>query len=212
MFWKTFNSIIAPLCILIPLISGLIKFKTLPFNLKIIWYYLVITALINTTATITARIYHVNNLPLIHLFTLAEGLMLILFYKYTLESGKKKKWYNFLLIAFLTICIVNALFFQSIYTYSSYTRYAESIICMLFALNYFAKIAALDLKSVKSPNFYMNSGIFLYFSGSFILFIFSNLITYKVSVTNFLIIWNIHASLVILMYLFFSFGFILCKK
>ncbi len=212
MFWKNFNSIITPLCILIPIIAGLIKFKVLPFNLKLIWYYLVVTALINTAATIVARVYHKNNLPLVHLFTLVEGLMLISFYRYTLDSNKKKKWYNLLQIAFVAICIINALFFQSIYTYSSYTRYTESIMCMLFALNYFAKVAALELSVVKLPNFYINAGIFLYFSGSFVLFIFSNLITYKVSLTNFLIIWNIHASLMVLMYLFFSFGFILCKK
>jgi hypothetical protein len=212
MFWKSFNSIIAPLCILIPIIAGLIKFKALSFNIKLIWCYLVLAALINTAATIVARVYHLNNLPLVHLFTLVEGLMLISFYKYTLDSNEKKRWYISLQIAFLVICIINAIFFQSIYTYSSYTRYAESLICMLFALNYFAKIAALELKPLTLPTFYINSGIFLYFSGSFILFIFSNMITYKVSLTNFLIIWNIHASLFVLMYLFFTIGFIKCKK
>lgn len=209
---KTFNTIIAPLCILIPIITGLIKYKALPFNIKLIWYYLVLTALINTAATILGRVYHLNNLPLVHLFTLVEGLMLISFYKYTLDSNKKNRWYSFLLIAFLAVCVINALFLQSIYTYSSYTRYAESIICMLFALNYFAKIAALELKPLKLADFYINAGIFLYFSGSFILFIFSNMITYKVSLSNFLIIWNIHATLFVMMYLFFSIGFILCKK
>lgn len=212
MFWKSFNSIIAPLCILIPIVAGLIKFKALRFNIKLIWYYLVLAALINTAATIVARMYHLNNLPLVHLFTLVEGLMLISFYKYSMDSNEKKRWYNLLQIAFIVICIINALFFQSIYTYSSYTRYAESIICMLFALNYFAKIAALALKPLTLPTFYINAGIFLYFSGSFIMFIFSNMITYKVSLTNFLIIWNIHAALFVLMYLFFSIGFILCKK
>ena len=212
MFWKSFNSLIAPLCILIPIIAGLIKFRSLPFNLKLIWYYLLVTALINTIATIIGRVYHINNLPLVHLFTLAEGLMLISFYKHTLDPDNQNRLYVLLQVAFLAICILNALFFQSIYLYSSYTRYAESIICILFALNYFAKIATLDLKPLKLPNFYLNTGIFLYFSGSFILFIFSNMITYKVSLSNFLIIWNIHACLVVFMYLLFSIGFIICKK
>lgn len=212
MFWKSFNSIIAPLCILIPVIAGLVKFKVLPFNVKLIWYYLAVTALINTFATILGRIYHVNNLPLVHVFTLIEGLLLISFYRFSSHAKQGKKWYSILQMAFILICILNALFFQSIYTYSSYTRYAESIICILFALDYFAKIAALELPALRLPEFYISAGIFLYFSGSFILFIFSNLIIYKASLTNFLIIWNVHALLMIFMYLFFSFGFIVCKK
>jgi len=211
MFWKTFSSIIVPLFILVPIITGLIKYKILPFNFKILWFYLIVTAVINTAATITGRVFHSNNMPFFHLFTLLEGLMLISFYKYLLREDKRK-WFIYLQVTFAMICILTALFFQSIYLYSSYTRYTESIICILFALNYFARLATMDIKPLTLPAFYFNTGIFLYFSGSFILFIFSNLILQKLSPSTMLIFWTGHSTLVLLMYILFSIGFIKCKK
>jgi hypothetical protein len=211
MFWKVFSSIIVPLFILVPIFIGLLKIRILPATFKIIWFYLLITAVISTAATIIGRVFHINNMPLLHLFTLIEGLMLIWFYRY-LFNESKKKWFFILQIAFGTFCILNALFFQSIYLYSSYTRYAESIICILFALKYFAELAQSDIKPLKLPAFYFNTGIFLYFSGSFILFIFSNLISQKLSASTMLIFWTGHSTLVLLMYILFSIGFIKCKK
>lgn len=211
MFWKTFNSIVVPLSILAPVIIGAYKYKILQSSFKIIWFYLLITAVINTGATITGRVFHINNSPITHVYTAIEMIMLIWFYRKLLEIKKSGNWFLILQIAFVLACIINAVFFQSIYTYCSYTRSIESMICMLFSLNYFAKIASSDKSILKDAGFYFNAGIFLYFSGAFMLFIFSNLIT-NLSLSDFLVVWSIHAALVLLMYLFFTFAFILCKK
>ena len=210
MFLKQFSSVIVPLFILVPIIIGLARYKVLPLNAKILWYYLLIAALISTSATIIGRVYHANNLPLLHLFTLIEGVIFIQFYK--IEFNGNAKLYNLLSLTYIIFCIVNAAFLQSIHTYSSYTRYAESIICILFALNYFAKIATLDVRPLKLASFHFNTGIFLYFSGSFILFIFSNVILQKLSASTLLLFWAGHSALVLIMYIFFSIGFSLCKK
>lgn len=211
MFLKVFSSIIVPLFILVPIGIGLLKFKRLPYHLKIIWFYLLVTAVINTAATIIGRVFHSNNMPLLHLFTLVEGLMLIWFYQ-KIFTESKKEWFIYLQIAFAVVCILNALFFQSIYLYSSYTRYVESIICILFSLRYFAQIALTDTRLLKLPVFYFNTGIFLYFSGSFILFIFSNLILQKLAPSTMLLFWTGHSALVLMMYILFSIGFLKCKK
>jgi hypothetical protein len=211
MFWKVFNSIVVPVTILIPIISGLYKYKILPFSLKIIWFYLLSTAVINTAATIMGRVYHVNNMPLVHFYTFIEGLLFIWFFQF-LSSEANRKWFIILQLVFACFCILNAAFFQSIYLYSSYTRYTESIICILFALKYYAQLALSDNKPLRLPTFYFNTGIFLYFSGSFVLFIFSNVISQKLSPSTMLIFWSGHSSLVLLMYILFSIGFIKCKK
>ena len=209
---KLFISVIVPLFILVPIITGAIKFTQLPASVRLLWYYLVATALINTAATIVGRGFHTNNMPILHLFTLLEGLMLFWFYQQITDPGKMKNGYKILLAAYFLTCLLNAAFIQSIYVYSSYTRYLESIICMLFALNYFARIAALGTRPLEAPLFYFNAGIFLYFSGSFVLFIFSNVILQKLPPSTMLIFWTIHSSFVMVMYLLFSTGFILCKK
>lgn len=117
-------------------------------------------------------------------------------------------------VVFVMLCIANALYLQDIHTYNSYTRSVEAIVCILFSLNYFAKLAS-DPETgnvIRLSDFYANTGIFLYYSGAFILFVFSNFIITKLSLNNFLIIWNIHAALILLMYQGIAVSFLLCKK
>ncbi|MEP7237164.1 MAG: hypothetical protein ABI685_04855 [Ferruginibacter sp.] len=207
-------TVIVPLSILLPIFIGIIKFRWLPVTARVLFWFLIITAIVNGIATIMGRYLHKNNNPLTHAFTVIELLLLLAYYKYLFSPGKKNKSYAIVAVVFIVLCIVNALFFQSIFIYNSYTRSAEAIICMLLALNYFARLASGSTgnKFVKQPDFYFNTGIFLYFSGAFILFLFSNFIVVKLSLHDFLAIWGIHAALVLLMYLFFSTAFLLCKK
>lgn len=212
MFSKIFVSIIVPLTILVPILSGVFCFRKLSAYAKIIFWYLLVSAVINTIGTLLGRIYHVNNLPLIHLFTVIEMLFLFAFYRKILGIAKDNKWFNILIGAFLLINVVNILFFQSLFKFNSYTRTIEAFICILFSLNYYAKLAATETRVTMLPGFYFNTGIFLYFSGAFMLFIFSNFLITKLSMANFLILWNIQACLFFIMYILFTIGFIVCKK
>ena len=206
-------AVLVPCSILLPLGIGLLKIKVLPQSAKIIWYYLLVSAVVSSAAIFIGRVMHVNNLPLIHVYTALEVILFCWFYKKLLQAPKDSVLYWLLPTVFVLLCIINALFFQSIHTYSSYTRSVEAIICILFALNYFARLATDNngKKIALLPEFYLNSGIFLYFSGAFMLFVFSNFIINSSS-HNYSVIWVIHAALVLFMYLFFSVGFTLCKK
>jgi hypothetical protein len=191
---------------------GLINYRWLRPYAKTICWYLVISAIVNTIGTILGRVYHINNLPLIHIFTLLEMLLLFLFYSQVLDITKQNTWFKILVGVFILINFINILFFQSIFQYNSYTRTIEALIAILFSLNYFAKLAAIETRVARHPGFYFNAGIFLYFSGAFMLFIFSNFLIAKLNTANFLTLWNIHAGLFFLMYLFFTTGFILCRR
>ncbi|MFM6926452.1 MAG: hypothetical protein ACKOU7_13175 [Ferruginibacter sp.] len=209
-----FIGVIAPLCILPPIFIAVIRWRFLIKEAKWICWYLLITALISFAATIIGKVFHKNNMPLVHLLTAIEMLLFIGYYKTLLSKKEKNPLYLILSVGFIVFCIINAFYIQGIYSYSSYTRSVEAIICILFALNYFARLATGKTISSWSsnPDFYFNAGIFLYFSGAFMLFIFSNFIVSNLSKPDFMIIWTIHAVLVLLMYLFFTFAFILCKK
>lgn len=210
---KFFMSVLVPWSILLPICIGLFKIKVLPKNARIIWYYLIVSAVVNFAASFIGRTLHLNNLPLIHLYTAIEGVLFCWFYKTTFQAPKNSLLFWMLPLLFVLLCIINALFFQSIYTYSSYTRSVEAIFCILFALNYFAR-AATDNKGQKlitMPAFHFNAGIFLYFSGAFMLFVFSNFI-FTLSDSDYYIVWVIHAGFVLCMYLFFALAMLLCKK
>jgi hypothetical protein len=209
----TFMGVIVPLSILLPLFLGIFKYQVLTPSARLILLYLVVSGIINLTATIIARVYHSNNLPLLHILTVMELYILVLFYQQLLFGGRVPAMFRILPLIFLAACVFNAVYFQDIYTYNSYARSLEALIIMLLAINYFAKIAASShgIKVYLLPDFWFNTAVFLYFSGAFMLFIFSNFIV-RVSRHNFNIIWNMHAFFVLLMYLLFTLGFIKCKK
>jgi hypothetical protein len=81
---------------------------------------------------------------LIHIYTALEVLLFCWFYKTVLQAPSNSKFYKILPAAFVLFCVINALFFQNIFSYSSYTRSAEALICMLFAMNYFARLASIN--------------------------------------------------------------------
>lgn len=211
---KYFMGVIVPLSVLLPIFIGIIKLKALSPAARIILWYLFASAILSAASGIMGRYFHQNNMPLIHLYTVLEVILFAWYYKRLSGASKTNAFYIALPAAFIVLCIINAVFFQSIYTYSSYTRSVEAIILMMFALSYFAKMATgnSEKKVGKQPDFYFNAGIFLYFSGAFMLFIFSNFIAANLTKHNFLIIWNIHAALLLLMYILFSIAFFKCKK
>ncbi len=155
--------IIVPLSILLPLIAGLIKYRQLGFAAKVVYWYLVMYAIFTGLALIIGKHYHQNNLPVGHLFTVIELGAIVFYYKILFSAGSKNRLYYGIVIFFSLLCIVNAIFFQSIYTYNSYTKSIEAIICILFAMKYFASIASGNDSSKKilaSPGFYFNAGFF----------------------------------------------------
>lgn len=210
-----FIGVVVPLSILLPFFIAVFRWRYLTSSAKYIFLYLLTAALISFAAIVVGKVLHRNNMLLVHILTAAEVVIFLFYYKTLFAHKAKLKLYLLTAAAFTGFCIINAIFFQSIYTYSSYTRSIEAIICMLLALNYFARLASdtgPEERITRRPDFYFNAGIFLYFSGAFMLFIFSNFIITSISKTNFYIIWNIHGVLLVLMYLLFSIGFILCRK
>jgi len=212
---KIFMAVIVPLSILLPIFIGLLKYRQLSASAKLIHWYLIISALFTSASLLMSTYYHQNSMPVSHLFTVVELAMIVFFYKRLFTPGTHNRFYYGIILFFTMLCILNAIFFQSIYTYNSYTKSIEAIICILFAMKYFASIASGNNASGKilySADFYFNAAFFQYFSGAFMLFVFSNFIITNLSRSDFFTIWTIHAALVLIMYLLFSTAFLLCKK
>jgi hypothetical protein len=199
--------VIVPLAITLPLFFAFFNIRRLSAAEKVMFMYLLVSAIVNAAGAIISA-NHRNNLPLLHIFTVVEFALIIIFYKKILEDGKYTKQYTALMAVFIILCVINALFFQSIYIYNSYTRSIEAIIIMLFSVNYFAKLFVQysDVQITAIPSFWFNTGIFLYFSWSFMFFIFSNVVA-KQSSSNGNVLLYIHASFVLVMYVLFAVGF-----
>jgi hypothetical protein len=165
-------------------------------------FYLLLAGLTNVVSN-TLAISRINNCPLLHAYTAVEFVFFALFYQMLLRDSKMGRVVRFLIPAFPILCVVNGLFFQSIYTFNSYTKSLEAVTIIFFAIAYFVRM--LDKMSQGDAEttslVYINAGLLLYFAGSLVLFIIPNIIGDRALGWT---IWKIHGTILVLMYLLFA--------
>lgn len=115
------------------------------------------------------------------------------------------------LLLFPLLCIINVLFFQKANEFNSYARPLEAFILIFYCANFFYRSAGSEKSWVLSPHNWINSGLLLYFSGSFFIFILSNVVHAKLNHDQKMWIWNTHDTFVLFMYLFFAVGIRQCQ-
>ena len=203
---------IVPLSILLPLFYGFSRWERLGKTARIILVYLLISAGVNLAADMLVR-NRAANLPLLHVYTAVEFIVLVMMYRYLLAGTRAASMVTGLQVGFALACIANAIWLQSMYTFNSYSLSLGAIIIMLLAINYFARLAVeVPVGKVSDlPDFWFNTALFLYFSGSCMLYVFSNFFL-QVTQQEFYTVWGLHAIFVMLMYILFSIGFIKCKR
>ncbi len=202
---------IVPLSILFPIIIFLFKYKFASKATKYLFYYLIAAALINLAALVVVRM-GMRNLPLLHLYTLVETLFFLAYFHSIFDSVRIKNAIKFLMFAFPILCIINFVFIQDLFTYNTYTRPLEALIVTTICMLYFYK-SGFSENWLNSPINWLNMGILIYFPAASIIFILSNYFTFvggNREMTR--SIWNLHAFLVLAMYLIWTKGFSLIKK
>lgn len=205
-----FYGIVAPGSILIPIFIGLLKYKIVERAPRLLLYYLVISGLINVTAIIV-RSYYGNNLPLLHLYTIVEAVFILGYFRSIFIEPLIKRALLIIIIFFPIICILNFSFLQSIYSFNTYTRPLEAILITFFCLFYLYK-SGFKENWLKEPISWFNMGILIYFPVACVIFITSNYFTASSNAALKTMVWNVHAALVLLMYLFWARGFKLIKN
>jgi len=199
------GSILLPIAVLIP------KLRDTPAYIKLLFYYLVISALVNATCIIMAR-YNTPNLWMIHIQTTLESLLLLWFFRYIIRNPVVLKVILALMIGFPLFCVLNLLFIQGIHNYPSYTRPFEALIFIALSMFYWVQESEEDIHWAAIPANWFVTGLLLYFSGAFFLFLFQNYLIKFVTNDVIYIVWYVHATLVMLMYILFAIGFQKCKK
>ncbi len=205
-----YYGIIVPLSILAPIIFGAINFKKANHSHKLLFYYLIVSGLINLSAIILMR-FKVQNLPLLHLYTIVETVFILSYFRTIFQSKAIKKALLFTIVLFPIICVVNFSTLQSIYSFNTYTRPLEAILITLFCLLYLYQSGFTENWISKSINWF-NMGILIYFPVACVIFILSNYLTTSTNKAMNTMVWNLHATLVLIMYLIWAKGFSLIKK
>jgi hypothetical protein len=202
-FSDLYSGYIVPGSTLLPIGAGIIWYKKLGKAIHSLIIYLCIALLINI-AGITLAVYNKNNLPLLHVYTAFELVAVTWYYQRAFANKEADKWTRWVMIIYPILCVINFSFFQSIYTFNTYTRPLEAIIIIIFSGIYLAAYGTTDQKQLTGgAGRWIASGFMLYFCTSLFQFVFSNLVSKHASRDVKLMIWNIHDTFVLIMYIFF---------
>lgn len=204
------TGIIVPFSILIPIIIGVFFYKKAKPEFRLLLYYLIVSGIINLVA-ITLQRYHITNLPLLHLYTIIEAVFILSYFRSIFKDPLIKKVLLFLIFLFPILCVLNFTFLQSIYSFNTYTRPLEAIMITFFCLFYLYK-SGFKENWLQQPINWFNMGILIYFPVACIIFISSNYFTASSNATLKTMVWNVHAALVLFMYLFWARGFKLIES
>ncbi|MCG8576659.1 MAG: hypothetical protein MI810_17400 [Flavobacteriales bacterium] len=168
---------------------------------------LVVVALITQLISYWLWRKALNNLPILHLYTPLEFVLIIRFYKVWSGDFIVQKRLNWLAYSFVLVAIINVIFFQSLFEINSYIRGLESVIIIILSLSFWAKIMReLQIERlVQSPLFWFNTAFLIYFSVNFILFVFSSDLN-KLAVEKAIQPWLVHCFFMTIYYLLLAIG------
>lgn len=192
--------------VLCPLLLSLFNVKSYTKELKIITLHLILIAILGTYSTYLWSLSK-NNLPVLHIYTMVEFTTIMLFYREVFRESIQGKWFIIVIGCFVSLCLLNVFYIQNWFVFNTYPRALQSLITIIACLYYYYKITheSLYTQIEKSPVFWINNGFFIYFSGSFLLFMLSNYILSMNREAN-MIVWMLHGFLSILLYVLISIG------
>lgn len=198
-----YEGYLVPGSTLIPITAGIIYYKRINKALHTLTGYLIVVLLINIVAVIMAN-YRQNNLPLLHFYTMFELLAVMLYYKHSFANKRMDRWINPIMIIYPVLCVLNFTFLQSIYEFNTYTRPLEALIIIMFSGIYLAGQHPADKEGPgQNPGRWVAGAFLMYFFSSLFQFIFSNVVSKSAPKNIKLIIWDIHDTFVLIMYLLF---------
>lgn len=206
-------SYVAPASVLLPIAVFLPRYRVAGRALKILFYFLLISAAVNGVATVMAT-YHMRNLPLLHLYTAVEGMLLFYYFRTVFTSPLNARIAGWLVVLFPVLSILNFAFLQSLHEFNTYTRPLEAILITACCFLYIAESSSREeeIAWTTVPYNWVKAGLLLYFPAAFAIFTFSN---HMITSGNYAMankVWFVHAILVVVMYVCFAIAFLKCRK
>jgi hypothetical protein len=204
-------SYVVPGTILFPLCVAGLRYTSIDMKLRLIFYYLLLSFFFNSVTTALAESGQ-NNLPLFHLFTLLEGVLLLFFYRECLDGYLKKRFFWVIVVLYTCFCLGNSLFVQDLFSFNTYSRFVEALLIISLSLYYFYTTLETKMSGqwYTDPLIIINIGLLIYFSSSLFLFLFSEVLLLNKRIN--ILAWVIHATLVMFMYILFGIGFFNYRK
>lgn len=207
-----YTGVFIPATTLLPIYFAAKSYRYLDNALKIIFVYLLIAGITNVIGAVFAA-HGINNLFLLHFYTAVEFSFISFYFSFLFKKPSIKRFVRFTIIVYVLYCLLNALFLQHIKQFNTYTRSIQAIILVSYGLYYlYLGIGNLVDSNKKNAHYWITIGLIVYFTSSLIQFSFSNVFSAYFDKEVRIWLWNFHATMVLVMYLFFTKAYVIYKE
>jgi hypothetical protein len=187
------------------------KFRKLPREMRFLNYYLLTILVVEIIAKYQAYVLKQDNIYLLPYYTFLEFLWLMLFFRESLKFGKKAKR-QFGIFFFVTIIPLgiyttySTLFDHRLLIPANFQLYQKIIthfVFVFFCMIYFYQLVVdgqtLSIMRKKNPLFPVFSGMLIYYSGSFVVFMALNY-AINLPLSQSIMLWLLNSCLTLLLY------------
>ena len=194
-----------------PLVLGLLNLKYLRGAWQWVFGFVVLGFIISM---LNVHVFAgVNNLFLVHLYVPLKFILFTGAYRHFLKGFISTRILVSVMILFLGYCIYNTIFIQRITEYNSYPRALGSLVLAIYAILWYLKsLSRMEITRLRDePTVWFNTGMLVYFAGSFFVFILSNQVLFQ-SVQLSKQVWLISSTLMVIFYQIIAYSFFLVGK
>jgi hypothetical protein len=175
--------------ILLPTLVGAVRFFKLPGEYRIIASLIFVGFLVELLMFILPY-WKVNNLMGMHVFALAEIVLLSLFFRSQIRDSRVKTIVTVVAVGLSVFAVFYSFIGKNVNEFNSLPRALESIYFALLS-GYFFYEMTIDPQPVLNSVYFINGSILFYFTSCFIVFAFSNYLINDQQ--NLLILYNLHS-------------------
>ncbi len=184
--------------VLVPWLAALYNRHTLTAPLRVIGLYFTVAVCTQSISFILWKL-KINNLPVLHVYTVVEYLLLLWYFSIVLSDFLPRRVFVLLAVCFPLLSVADSLFVEKIYSFNTYSRSTEALILIFLAVCWFVKTVSVAEMAANMPLHYVTAGLLIYFAGSVVLFSFRDLIS-QLNRTFLMNVWSIHTLLLLIFY------------
>jgi hypothetical protein len=203
--------IIGLIPVLISLLISMIFYKRLkPSWLRLFTWFLFFTIIISVVRYVYSFDFKSGNHFIFNIYLLIQFLFYFTFFYKTFQTRKLKTFTMVVSISFIVYLLFAFIFLNGFYTFNSLGFTIGSVVTILFCLLYFGTLFNAEgfINYFKIPMFWIATGILFFFVGNFLYLSFLNYILENNLDTGGNIYEFIIITLNLLLYCFFSIGFL----
>lgn len=203
---------ISVITIVLPLAVAIWKYRYANNVMRLFSQFIMITACAESAGLYMAG-HGINNLWLLHFYTIVEFSAFMAFYYMIFPQKRVKQLFKAAIVVFAMADLAYIIAIADLATFNTLFRTIESFTLTIAGIFYFYHALSNDKFQEpleKMPVFWINSGILLYFMGNVFLFMLFNIFL-GVSPSQNTSMWTIHAVLNVVANVLFTKG-LLCSK